>query len=231
MSARNNLIGLVSFCSGILGFILFCKYISLFFNRKTDVTPFLMSKNWMIFAIVASAISIFALVINMLKDRKNLSDEERKADKPSIVYSIITAVTGLMTLIAFPLYLSGVISESSVITFTKILVAVDVISFMIIIAYMCCLYCSLCCVGVASATEQSAVKDDQSVLNFGGLNFEFIPNDQNLDSSKLSSNDNQKLTVDGSIILEKADQKYQKISRSMSVDSSDLLDTKFALEL
>lgn len=235
MSARNNLISLVGFCSQILGFILFCKYLSLFFNRKTDIKPFLMSKNWMIFAIAVSAISIFVLVMDMLKDKKNLSKAERKVGILGTVSIVISAAVGLMAIIAFSLYLAGAISESSIVTVTKILVAVDLISFMILIALLCCCCCLCCGVIGAALTAQSAVKDDGSVLNTDSLNFAFTSENQNLDP-ELSSNGNQKLIVDGGTILEKVDQ-YQvkidqensKVSRSMSVDSSDQLNAELTL--
>ena len=175
-SGTNALSYIIQLIAGIGGFIMFCKYLDLFFKRKTDATPFLMSKNWMISATAISACIIIAGIIIAIslgktlsvKTNSSISNAEKRASTKnnlSYIVFIIGCISALISVIAFPLFLTKVISQENVVLATKIISVINAIAFAIgitiAIAFVCCCCCANCC---AVNTNQSAVKNENSDL-------------------------------------------------------------------
>jgi hypothetical protein len=180
MYYQNPLISMLQILSSIGPIIMFFKYLNLFFNRKTDTIPFLMSKNWMIFATIVSSLSIIVAIATAFKKDKTKEDG----------VSIFSIIPALMTVIAFPLFLAKVISQEDVVFVTKVLSMVNVVLLAIVIALFCC---CCCCIG-AVLSNQSAAKEenDKKLFIFEGFSSIKLTNNgvskENIDKNEESKN-------------------------------------------
>ena len=128
-----TLIALASFL--ILVFILMCKFIDLFAKRTTDAMPFLMGKNWMILAIVTSAIFILAILYNTFcKLHTVIKQKDHKLQNFFCYLIVIGLVSALPVsiIVMFSLFLSNKIPYERVAYFTKVISYITVVSFVML---------------------------------------------------------------------------------------------------
>ena len=181
LKSLSNFLGTIA-CASY--FVLMCKFIHLFAKRKTDALPFLMSKDWMIAAIIISAICLVPAILTFISDGKiAMKGKIEDASLPSrILGALISFTICIATITMFSLFLQNKIPYEKVAYFTKVMALIDIVTLslipviiVVVVLVLVCCGVGLCCV----SKSQSAAKEDNFKININSLLNDSLNNNGN----------------------------------------------------
>ena len=194
--------------------------------------PFLMSKDWMIAAIIISAIFIVSTILTaFISDGKTtIEDNTIEVSLPKRIFgALILSAIPIAIITMFSLFLQNKIPYEKVAYFTKVIAVIYIIGLCAIpLLFLagCCLGCCLSCCLMA---KQSAIKKDDTKINIGSLlNDSLNNNDNTLEVSNLNkSNPELNVGVDTSNSNKANDSKVKKEDSTKIIMSSEDLKNLF----
>lgn len=139
----------------ILFLIFIAKLVYLFASRNKDITPFLMSKSWMIFSVILLTVLALLSITNHFMSRRIGSNDDLGMNYLCVasIYAFLAA--------SYIVYICGFLSIHYITTLTKVLAIISVCCLCIAPIFVIFSFCS--CLRSLDFTSHRSANQDQAV--------------------------------------------------------------------